>query len=205
MDVCGMTYDDAALIVRLHNELYIALCGMEMANVLVEKGLKSAMVIQFSPSMLAQGNAARDDEFVCKVKNFEPSGLSEIFRFNAMVANLSKLHPGLKLVFCAEQDVQSQVQLAFLIGCHMIMTHGLGFEEAYLAFRPLYKLFERTSSDEMSVEKSMRAFCCAKCLNWIDYGQHIDSSIPDHPICMDESDHYSRYFTSCPFLPRSCH
>ncbi len=75
----------------------------------------------------------------------------------------------------------------------MIMTHGLGFEEAYLAFRSLYGLFEKTASDEMSVEKSMRAFCCAKCLNWIDFGQHTMGSTPDHPISLDESDHYARY------------
>jgi hypothetical protein len=75
------------------------------------------------------------------------------------------------------------------------MTRGLGFEEAYLAFRPIYCLFERTSSDGMSVEKSMRAFCCAKCLNWIDFGQHIDGSASDHPICMDECAHYARCFS----------
>ena len=110
-----------------------------------------------------------------------------------MVAKLSNIHTSQKLVFCDGKDLQSQVQLAFLLGCHLIMTHGLGFEEAYLAFRPLSTLFERTSTDEISVEKSMRAFCCAKCLNWIDFGQQIDISSIDHPLCMDELDHYARY------------
>ena len=179
------------MIVRLHSGLYIALGGMDQAKGLVEKDLKSGTVLQFSPSKLVD-DEGRDDG-LDPDNSFQPSSLSEIFRFNAMVAKISKLDAGLKLVFCAGPFVQSQVQLAFLLGCHMIMTHGLGFEEAYLAFRPLYGLFEQTSSEEMSVEKSMRAFCCAKCLNWIDFGQHIDGSRADHPICMDESDHYARY------------
>jgi hypothetical protein len=182
---CGAT-----LIVRLHSELYIALGGIDQAKGLVEKDLKSGRVIQFSPSKLVD-DAGRDVGSVLD-NSFEPSSLSEIFRFNAMVAKISKLYAGFKLIFCAGRFVQSKVQLAFLLGCHMIMTHGLGFEEAYLAFRPIYGLFEETSSDEMSVEKAMRAFCCAKCLNWIDFGQQIDGSTGDHPICMDESDHYAR-------------
>ncbi len=139
-------------------------------------------MIQFNPST----NAEVDDY------SFQPSSLSKIFHFNEMVAKLSNIHASQKLVFCAGQDIQSQVQLAFLLGCRLIMTHGLGFEEAYLAFRPLSSLLERTSTDEISVEKSMRAFCCAKCLNWIDFGQQIDISSIEHPLCMDELDHYAR-------------
>ncbi len=180
----------ASLIVRLHSELCIALCEAEQAKVLVESDLQSGMLIQFRPSMQVK---YAGDEGPFKDNGFEPSSLSEIFRFNMMVAKMSKQHSTLKLVLCSGPDIQSQVQLAFLLGCHMIMTHGLGFEEAYLAFRPIYGLFEPISSNTMSVEKSMRAFCCAKCLNWIDFGQHIDDSKSDHPICMDECDHYARY------------
>ena len=192
-----MNHDGAiAKIVRLHGELYIALCGKDQTKDIVEKDLKCGMVVQFDS--ISRVNFYEESErgslSTDRNSGFWPIGLSEIFHFNTMITKTSKLHASYKLVLCAGSDVQAQVQLAFLLGCHMIMTHGLGFEEAYLAFRPLFTLFESILSDEMSVEKSLRAFCCAKCLNWIDFGQHIDKSQSDHPICMDEFDHYARFF-----------
>jgi hypothetical protein len=88
----------------------------------------------------------------------------------------------------------------------MIMSHGLGFEETYLAFRPLHGFFKNTSYLEIPVENTLRAFCCAKCLNWIDFGQNkevIDEQ--SRPICMEEFDrdarylelHFTQYMSNC--------
>ena len=77
-----------------------------------------------------------------------------------------------------------------LIGCHLIISKGLGFEESFLAlkaFRPFHPLFEKHFS---LLESLFRAVCCAKCLNWIDFS--VDATESSTQIWMEEYIHYAR-------------
>jgi hypothetical protein len=72
------------------------------------------------------------------------------------------------------------------------MTHGLGFEEAFLSFRSFHELFQ-SYAEGVSVENVLRAFCCAKCLNWIDFKAASDAeNKPSKSINIPEFIHYSR-------------
>ena len=63
-NMCSLnSQNGATMIVRLHSELYMALCDREETKDLVEKNQKGGMVIQFNPST----NAEVDDY------SFQPS------------------------------------------------------------------------------------------------------------------------------------
>jgi hypothetical protein len=179
---------DTPRIVPIHSHLFLALCKHEHV----------ASIMESDPKMYFATQVMSSDGFEtlhsATVGSFHPSDLSEICRFDSNVKSLMQLNPKLKLIVCATNEIPQQVHFAFLLGCHMIMTLGLGFEETYLAFRPLHNLFAIQSTEEMSLEKSLRAFCCAKCLNWIDFGQGPSSCCGKYrPICMEEYDKYARY------------
>ena len=121
-----------------------------------------------------------------------PFSLSDIYGFNEMMQNVSRCSSKVKII-CAGVDPVQQVAIAFLLGCHLIMSNGLGFEEAYLPFRPLYATIEQCFGN-VAFTSSLRALCCVKCLNWIDFRKDpIDESQPRCIIDMEEFIHYSRH------------
>ena len=93
------------------------------------------------------------------------TSLSEIFKYNTVLSKLARGNPNNNFVIFTGPEPTMQVKLAFLVGCHLILEHGLGFEATYLALRPLHLLFDRNSVNQaMSVKAALRAFCCSKCL-----------------------------------------
>jgi hypothetical protein len=45
----------------------------------------------------------------------------------------------------------------------------MGNEETLLSFKSVHVLFEKYfAASNLSVKKSLRSLCCAKCLDWID-------------------------------------
>jgi hypothetical protein len=97
------------------------------------------------------------------------ASLSDIHRFDSMVKSMTSNNFGIKLLFHISRDPALQTRVLFLLGCHMILTCGLGFEETYLSFRQFHQTFEQyCSARGASVEQSLRALCCAKCSDWID-------------------------------------
>lgn len=94
----------------------------------------------------------------------------EVYRFDLMAKRTEDMNPNTKILFVLNSDLVTNNILSFLIGSHLIMSHGLGFEEAYLSLRPIVSHFKNESAnDGMSVENLLRAFCCAKCLDWINF------------------------------------
>jgi hypothetical protein len=70
---------------------------------------------------------------------FHPAILGDILKFNATMGCLERKKPRMKLVFQAGRDQRVQAEMTFLLGCHMIMSNGVGFEKAFLAFQTLYR------------------------------------------------------------------
>jgi hypothetical protein len=121
-----------------------------------------------------------------------PFSLSDIYSFSDMMQNLSKVGSSVKIV-CAGVNPKEQIAIAFLLGCHLIMWNGLGFEEAYLAFTPLYETVDRNFGN-IEFKCLLRALCCAKCLSWIDFRSDSDGkAMLNGRIEMDEFMHYSRH------------
>lgn len=184
----------ASATVNIYNNFYICLSDLEEAEQQLDA--EREMLIPFARSTKTHDSdesMAAVLQHPCNFKKrsiFENSYLSAIFHFDAMVKRILNQHLLHKIIFCAGKDLEYQIELSILLGCHLIMTHGLGFEETFLAFRPLNSFFKQTSFLDISLENILRAFCCAKCLNWIDFGQKKDEQ--NHPICMEEFDRDAR-------------
>ncbi len=105
-----------------------------------------------------------------------------------MACAVETKYPTKRIVFQAGTDSSTQATIAFLMGCHMMLSHGLGFEETYLAFRRLHSIMEPQSctGPQISVKSCLRAFCRAKCSEWITF---IDKPGSMH---IDEYLHYAR-------------
>ena len=122
--------------------------------------------------------------------------LSQIFCFNSIVNRLKSKHGDLKLVFLTGSDLKDKVIVCCLIACHTVLSHGLGYEEALLLLKPYHTLFEQYSAAcGVSVETTLRSFCCAKCLEWINSSVSPLSGLSaniviDRMILDDRSSHF---------------
>jgi hypothetical protein len=102
---------------------------------------------------------------------------------------------GMKVVLYTGPGNAHQLKIIFLLGCHMIMTHGWSCDDALTAFKPLTDLVHSACPDG-SVESSWRALYWAKMRNWINFKETFDLGLDNHDgIQMDEYLHYARYET----------
>jgi hypothetical protein len=121
---------------------------------------------------------------------FSPPSVEDIFRFDQMACALETKNPTHKIVFQTKLDQHSQATHTFLMGCHMILSHGLGFEETFLAFRRLHSIMDPHphNTPQISVKSCLRAFCRVKCSNWIIFKGPMAAS----PECSN-SIHVEKY------------
>ena len=126
-------------------------------------------------------------------QEFVPTfSLDEIYRFDSIVQICIVRSPvSAQLLFCAGRLPYRRIRVLFLLGCHLIMSQGLNFEETVLAFRPFKDLFTRYHTSELWLQECWRALCCSKCLYWINFSesQENDDRVG---IQMDEYIHYAR-------------
>ena len=117
--------------------------------------------------------------------------LEEIYHFDSIMKTFGMRDKSKKLLICTGSEPIQQIRILKLIGCHLILSHEMGFEAACLAFRPFSDLLQDQCSRSLSFETLLRSVCCAKCLNWINFTtDYIDSN--DQGIMMDEYIHYAR-------------
>ena len=129
---------------------------------------------------------------------FVPSSLTDIYRFDAWI-NAQLQNCSGQVVVHAGVIPHVQVRMCFLLGSHFIMSHGNGFEETFLNFKPLHGLFNRFCTVEgihSSLCKGWRSLCAAKSINWINFQES-----PTSPgIDLEEMIHYARYSSNLPGL-----
>ena len=133
---------------------------------------------------------------------FEPSSLTEIFKFSEMICRVERHHHDKKLVLCAGRSLFLQARTAFLVGCHLIISHGTELEETYSVLERLHIVFDQVSLSEkigLSVRSCLSAVYAAKKREWVDFRRRFNSlpSLSPRSIQIDEYMHYARYF-----LPR---
>jgi hypothetical protein len=167
--------------IHIHNKLYIALSDDGCwSDALANRNFEDYNLFSPMETFLAsdrQANERNKTQFDDSIMNI--FGLSDIFLFDdIMKSELAKNSFGFKQLVNIGSDPVTQARSSFLLGCHLIMSHGLGFEETFLSLRPLHALFDQFSQMEnISLENSLRAFCCAKCLNWIDFRISTENDI----------------------------
>ena len=115
--------------------------------------------------------------------------LKQIFQFDKRMRWLARKHAGLKMICCLHTEPNQQAVLLYLLGCHLIMSYGLTFEETLIALRPTRGRIAGARPEIFPrLESALRAVCCAKCLDWIDFSAQDNAA----ELQMDEYSHYAR-------------
>jgi hypothetical protein len=125
-------------------------------------------------------------------KDISKVTLEEIYRFDEVIQHALSNDSGRNQVLIyAGLEPCRQIRVLFLLGCHLIMSQGLGFEETVLAYRPFKSLIAEQCCYEEWLEDGWRGLCCAKCLDWMDFSKFQDDQ-SESGIQMDEYMHYAR-------------
>ncbi len=122
---------------------------------------------------------------------FLPASLIELYRFDEMANQIARRNADHKLVFSGGRNLQLQMRAAFLIGCHMIMSHGLDSENVFQIFKSFEEFF---GSTQVGILDCWRALHLAKTAEWVDFQERFDCDYCDETktINMEEFIHYSR-------------
>ena len=122
-----------------------------------------------------------------------PASLIEIYKFDERVKQLERRNDDKILVFSAGGSVESQCRVAFLIGCHLIMSKSLDANAVYHIFERLDEVWSPKIHQKFSIMDCWQALHHAKSLAWLDFSEQI---VPDSDegsaINMEEFIHYSR-------------
>jgi hypothetical protein len=144
--------------------------------------------------MAAMCRCTKEDDLA---NTFTPSSLIEIYKFDAMANQIKRQNSGQKLIFASGRNVSVQRRATFLIGCHVIMSHGL---DADTTFSMLKNINEHCAENGSVHVKILDCWCAlerAKSIGWIDFRERFDFECNDEggdkSLDMDEFIHYSRY------------
>ena len=158
---------------RVYDNLYMAFFHGDQAKVLARHELKSNFlvvpILMEDQYRLCEGGSSSSN---MEHNAFSPSSLTEIFKFDEMACALERNNTKTRLVFCTGGSHASQARLAFLVGCHMMMSHGTTLDDTIQYFRNLHGLFHQfasTNGGNVSVQSCWRALSSARSLHWIDF------------------------------------
>jgi hypothetical protein len=178
-------------LIHVHGRIYITLYGEAEAAKVAQHETSNFVVIP--PTSYASASESNDSTKCA----FQPPSLTEIYKFDEMVRNVSRRNPTQKLIFSAGSEMQIRVRTSFLIGCHAIISHEMDFEAVFRAFKSHHELFLLVScSDEAgsSIWSCISAVFQAKKHSWIDFKETFEtSSVKSSTILMEEYLHYARY------------
>ena len=174
------------------SNLYFALFDADQTEKMAQHTLKTKYIVVPMTAMCKytqEGNIA---------DHFTPSSLSEFYRFNVMANQIKRRNADHKLVFAAGRNIQVQRRAVFLIGCHVIMSHGLDSESTFSFFKNSKELFASNGRGQVNILDCWHALDRAKSIGWIDFQElfNIESTkdIDIATLDMEEFIHYSRYF-----------
>jgi hypothetical protein len=181
---------------KLTNRVWLNLSGMRSSH-----QLEKQPPLEFSVSAVELAFFGNKILSEARERRLVPFSLSEIYQFDDLMKRSLLKARSLPLVVCAGAEPVQQVAIAFLLGCHLIMSQGHAFEEVVLALRPIQVIHDKINQDigalgGLAFNITLRAMCCAKCLEWIDFRKCSDGDEPSTincPIEMDEYLHYSRH------------
>ena len=139
---------------------------------------------------------SKNQENTADRKNDGRPCLEDVFKFHESVCSLERKNPRKKLVFQAGENQSVQTITGFLLGCHLLITHGIEYDRLCLTFRDFHDMFDDIGcdfADSISIHSCWRALWRAKCLKWIEFEKmtHTDPE-KDYCIHIDEYIHYAR-------------
>jgi hypothetical protein len=179
--------------IYIHNRLLLAVLD-ERISPAVNTKMSSLNYVFVSPHQTNVTEFLQRETQRKSRDKFTKPKIEDIYEFDQMACAVEAKYPTQRIVFQTGSDQNAQATISFLMGCHMMLSHGLGFEETYLAFRRLHSIMDPPTRDgpQISVKSCLRAFCRAKCSEWITFKDPVAGS-PDKPGTMhiDEYLHYA--------------
>jgi hypothetical protein len=171
-----MNSHGATGLVQAYDHLFLALYEETQAKRMAQHTLKSKFVVVPCVHFVETNGC----------EQFVPSPLQEIYRFDELANQASRQNAGLRLVFCAGLNPALQARVAFLLGCHMLISLEMDPGTVYAIFRKQGCIGE-------GLLAGWWALLCAKTMGWINFQDHFQLDDADHEtIQMDEYLHYSR-------------
>ena len=174
---------------HVHKQMYLALHEEEQTKSLAEHSWKhKSVVVNMSMNCRYTQNCGLTE-------SFSPASLVEIYRFDEMANQVSRRNIDNKLIFAAGLSVHVQARVAFLVGCHLIMSHGLDAEQTHSIFKNFEEFFIFEDKDNnINNLACWRALYTAKNATWVDFQERFDLQCDDDipTICMPEFIHYAR-------------
>jgi hypothetical protein len=181
-------------MISIHNRLLLASLDGQITSAVFAK--LSSLNYAFIPLHQTVVNETLHRDSIGSAQDkFLDLRLEDIYEFDQLACAVEATHPTKRIVVHTGSDDSSQATIAFLMGCHMMLSHGLGFEETYLSFRRLHSIMDPQSRNGplISVKSCLRAFCRAKCFEWLTFQKPFET-IPGKPgsIHIDEYLHCAR-------------
>jgi hypothetical protein len=201
------THEIISSMISIHNRLLLASLDGQISPAVFAK--LSSLNYAFIPLRQTTVTAIiqRNSQEILH-DSFLDLRLEDIYEFDRIACAVEATYPTKRIVVPTGSDSSSRATIAFLMGCHMMLSHGLGFEETYLAFRRLHSIMDPQSSNgpQITVKSCLRAFCRAKCFQWITFQDPSENS-PDTQgsIQIDEYLHYARSCCSRALFTLACH
>ena len=166
--------------IHVHEGIYIAFGGYEHSTKVVRQELKGDYVVLSSSECIDDANDPMGFN--------APSSLKDIYNFDKIARRMGSR--GKCIVFCAGLEPLLQYKMAFLVGCHLIMSLEVDFAQTASAFNRMnsfFRTFAWSVKLEPTVHSCWSALFRTKRMNWIDFEGHPNGPSMD----MDEYSHYS--------------
>ena len=113
-----------------------------------------------------------------------------------MASQIERRNPDRKIVYSAGSDGVVQAKVAFLLGCHLIMSKALDTNHVLQVFKGVEGLMPSDGRGLIGILDCWRAVERARSDCWIDFQERFDMDRNDsRTIDMEELIHYSRWHT----------
>jgi SUMO ligase MMS21 Smc5/6 complex component len=112
-----------------------------------------------------------------------------------MVNQVSRRNFDSRLVFAATRSKSIQRKVAFLLGCHLIMSHDIGVDEVIESFIGVSEIVQEVDETQVGLLDSWFAVHRAKSISWLNFGETFDSEAESNPVTIniEEYIHYARF------------
>jgi hypothetical protein len=135
------------------------------------------------------GEIGENQTIVLPVPDVENISLEQVYLFDSKLNSLMQSSPDRNVVACLGSTIHRRPMHMVFLGCHLILSHRLNFEDTLLALKPVHNIHGGEFSS--MIENVLRGVCCSKCLNWIGFTTDVNhESEPELQI--DEYMHYAR-------------
>ncbi len=182
----------------VYKGLYLALYDRKQATQIAQHEFhKKFVMVPFVITSQAAADA---------VDYFVPSSLADIYNFDKLANEIIRKNADHKFVFCASANPRVQSKVVFLLGCHLIMSYGLGWEDCEAHFADLQDVLDQYApvyDNHPSLRHCWHAIQCAQRMGWIDFRDLVVDADEDDDISCIHMEEYLHYARSVHFVGNS--